>query len=523
MRILYLSMSKPLRITLITLASIIGLFVVALIVGNIVVKNKVEQLFDTGLPDHISASYDNLDVHLITGTMTLSDISVYLQDESTTHTQINTEKLVVEDFKYWDYLFNNQIHLEAIQITKPDISYYKHKYQPAPDSSAAKTQNSKGLQRTVLIDTFSIDHANITMFDNTSDSTFLYVPDLMVTISDLYFDKETLQKRLPVTYKNYQASTDSIFLKVGAYEELKTGPLKIKNRQLTVDSIRLATKYSIQTHTELLEKERDHFDVAVGSLSVRDIDFGFTDRQFFSKTSKIILDKVDATIYRNKLVADDNSTKPLYSKMLRDLPIALTVDSLRIQNSSIRYEEKVKADQPPGTIHFDNFNADIENLGNTYPEKQTTNIHITSQFMRSTPVDVDWTFDVHDTNDSFTFKAELGALAAAQMNSFTKPNLRVALEGTVNQTYFSIYGNSSQSEIDMRIKYDNFKVDLLKDDGSSTKTLLSGLANLFVKSDSENDSEGFTKGSANVQPDKTKSFFNYLWLNVRAGLKDCLL
>ena len=106
---------------------------------------------------------------------------------------------------------------------------------------------------------------------------------------------------------------------------------------------------------------------------------------------------------------------------------------------------------------------------------------ITSTFMQSTPVNVDWTFDVQDTSDAFTFKADIGPLAAEQLNSFTKPNLRAALEGKVDQTFFSIYGTSNQSEIDMRIKYDHFKVDLLKEDGSSTKTLLSGLANLFLK------------------------------------------
>ena len=518
-------MSKKVRITLITIGSIIGLLLLALIIGNIVVKIKVEKFFTNGLPEHIAASYGNLDVHLITGTMTFSDISVSLQDTSkkAKHTHVKTEKLIVEDFKYWDYLFNNQIHLEAIQISKPDITYYKHKYQPNQNTTNSSTATNKPLQRTVLIDKFSIDNAKITMYDDTADSTFLYVPDIMVTVSGLYFDNETLQKRLPVTYKNYQASTDSIFIKVGAYEALKTGPLQLKNKKLTVDSIRLYTKYSIAKHTELLEKERDHFDVSVGSLSVNNIDFGFTDRQFFYKTSKIIFDKIDATIYRNKLVADDTREKPLYSKMLRELPIALTVDSLLINNSNVRYEEKVKADQPPGIIHFDNLNANIENVGNTYPEKQSTNMKITSTFMQSTPVNVDWTFDVQDTSDAFTFKADIGPLAAEQLNSFTKPNLRAALEGKVDQTFFSIYGTSNQSEIDMRIKYDHFKVDLLKEDGSSTKTLLSGLANLFLKSDSENDSEGFTKGSATVQPDKTKSFFNYLWLNVRDALKACLL
>ncbi|MDX1463121.1 MAG: hypothetical protein R3359_08695 [Marinirhabdus sp.] len=518
-------MSKTLRITLITIGSIIGIFLIALVVGNLIVKNKIEKFVTDGLPDHISAHYADLDLHLITGTITFSNIAVSLQNmaEKSVHTQVETKKLVVEDFKYWDYLFNDQIHLETIQITNPKIDYYSHRYSPPADSTTTDTNNNTSLKRSVLIDKLSLDHAKITMYDDSKDSTSLYVADIMVTIDSMYFDQETIKNRIPVTYTNYSASTDSIFLKVGAYEHLKTGPLQLKNRQLTVDSLRLATKYSIPQHTKMLEKERDHFDVSAERLAINNVDFGFKGKQFFSETSKIVLDRVDATFYRNKLVEDDNTEKPLYSKMLRDLPIALTVDSLLIQNSSIRYEEKVKSDQPAGAIYFNELNANIENVGNTYPKKQSTNIHITSQFMRSTPVTVDWSFQVHDKSDAFTFKGDVGPLRAEQMNAFTKPNLRASLEGKVDQTFFSIYGNRNQSDIDMRIKYDEFSVDLLKEDGTSTKTLLSGLVNLFVSSESENDSEGFTKGSATVQPDKTKSFFNYLWLNVRDALKKCLM
>jgi hypothetical protein len=517
-------MSKAVRITLITIGSIIGVFLIALIAGNLIVKNKVENFVNHKLPEHISATYKNLDVHLFTGTMTFSEVQVSLQNkmDQKQHTKVTSNQLIVEGFKYWDYLFKNKIHLAAIKTKSPEVSYHQNLFNPSDSTNTSKDQGV-ALNKAVLVDKLSIDQAKISIFDNTQDSTLLHVPSISVTVDSLGFDSETLKNRLPVTYSNYQATADSVFLKVSPFENLKTGPLTIKDRQATVNSIRLATKYSIPKHTKLLEKERDHFDVTLASLNIQNIDFGFSGRQFYSSCTKIILDKVDATIYRNKLVADDNTTKPLYSKMLRELPIALTVDSLLINKSAIRYEEKVNAEQPPGAIYFENLEAVIENLGNTYPKEQQTNIKVTSKFMNSTPVSIDWNFDVNDTNDAFTFKADLETLEAEELNSFTKPNLLAELEGTVDQTYLSIYGNSNQSEIDMRIKFDNFKVDLLEDNRKNEKTLLSGIVNLFVKNDSKGDSQGFTKGNASVQPDKTKSFFNYLWLNIRAGLKACLL
>ena len=41
-------------------------------------------------------------------------------------------------------------------------------------------------------------------------------------------------------------------------------------------------------------------------------------------------------------MTDDKTIKSLYSKMLRTLPINLTLDSVKINNAAIVYTEKVK-------------------------------------------------------------------------------------------------------------------------------------------------------------------------------------
>lgn len=516
-------MTKKLRYALIVLASLVLVFFIGLISANLLLKNKIENFVANQLPPNVQVDYKKIDLNLLGGTITCFNVQVALQNKSnkTTHTTVVSDKLIIEDVSYWDYLFHKEIRIEDIKIKSANIVHHKDKLIQRTDSSQNKGPIT--LYKPVLIEELSIDHATLHFFDGTQDSTTLYVANSTIEIDDIVISRETLSKRLPATFGDYNAKADSIFLKMSPYENLTVGALHLKDKHAVVKDIQLKTKYSKSQHAQLLQKERDHFAVQLDSIDINNIDFGFNNRKFFGSSTYIELHSVQAEIYRNKLVANDTRIKPLYSKMLRDLPIDLTVDSLAITNSNLSYEEKVKAEHPAGEIYFKNMNAYLSNVSNTYSESTRTRIHVTAQFMKTSPIEVDWSFDVNDTSDSFTFKADVGRLAAPQMNSFTKPNLNVALEGEVHKTYFSVYGSSSQSNIDMQIEYEDFKVNLLKDDGKNRKTLLSGIVNIFVSKDSKDDGKKFSKGTATVTPDRTKSFFNYLWLNVQAALKDCLL
>ncbi len=516
-------MSKKLRVTIYVLLGSVLTFFIILIASNIIIKNKIARFTKEQLPKNITATFEDVSLHLLNGTLTYSDISVQLKNKSndTIHTYLTAEKVIVEDVSYWAYLTKKEISIEDVKLKSPNIRYFKNKLVTSKDTTKRKALLE--LNKPLLVEELSIDNATVVFFDKNESDTLLYVKNITVEIDDIFVDNSTLKNRLPVNFSDYQAEADSIFLKVSRFENLTVGDFKLKDKKAVIKRAHLATRLSKSAHAERLKKEKDHFNVTLNEVAVDNIDFGFNNRKFFAKSSLITLAEIDAVIYRNKLVADDPTTKPLYSKMLRELPIDLTVDSVAITNSSITYEEKVKQDQPAGTIYFDTFNASITNLSNTYAEGTKTNVAVTSRFMKTAPLKADWNFDVNSPEDTFVFKADLGALPADEMNVFTKPNLLVELKGEAEKTYLSIYGSKTQSKIDMRIDFTDFKVNLLRDNGKKESKILSGLLNIFVKNNSSSSEESFTEGSATVTPDRTKSFFNYLWLNVSAALKDCLL
>ena len=214
----------------------------------------------------------------------------------------------------------------------------------------------------------------------------------------------------------------------------------------------------------------------------------------------------------------------MYSRQLRDLNFDLKVKNVQIKNAFITYEEKVKQDKSAGQIKFTNLNANISHLGNAFTDLGTTKIDVTSTFMDNSNLKVSWDFDVNNQLDQFVFKADIGVLNASQLNQFMEPNLNIRLDGQLQKTYFTINGNSDVSNIDLKTKYENFDVIVLKENGEEKNKFLSGLINLFVSNNSNDQSDNFRKATAkNIQRVKHKSVFNFIWINIRAGLKEAML
>ena len=113
---------------------------------------------------------------------------------------------------------------------------------------------------------------------------------------------------------------------------------------------------------------------------------------------------------------------------------------------------------------------------------------------------------------------EIGELQAERLNAFTEPNLKVRLNGKTDKIYYTIDGNRNSSTVDLKVKYEDFEVIVLNKKGNKKNWVLSTVANLFVSEGSEDKNDDFREGTVEVERNKTKSVFNFIWLNLSKGL-----
>lgn len=515
-------MNKILRKIAYMLLTFGALFIIATISINSILKNKLEKFIQERLPENLVRSYDDITIESFGGSLLVTNASLTIKnkEDGINHTFINVEKLKISDISYWDYLLSDEIHVEAISLENPKIVYYKDKLKRPKDTVR---QAVARIYKPITINRVLIKNTKLAIYEKGEDSLKIYSAGFNLEMNEVKVDNETVLQKIPFEYKDFVAKSDTVFVKVSPYENLTVEDLSIENGNALFKNLKLKTKYSKKELSRIIPKERDHYDLSLEALSIDGFDFGFKQNRFFAKSEQVTLAHPSLEIYRDKLVADDPKIKPLYSKMLRDLPFELTVDSLKISDAKIIYEEREKQENTGGSINFKNMNVAISNVSNTYDSPKNTNIKITADFMDKTPISAEWTFDVQNKNDQFIFKAEVGPLAANRMNNFIQPNLKVKLEGHINKTYFTIDGNNKVSKTDLKINYSDFKIIVLQKDGKKKNEFLSAITDLFISKNSKKDGDYYREGTAQATRDKTKSVFNFLWISVKNALIKTML
>jgi hypothetical protein len=205
--------------------------------------------------------------------------------------------------------------------------------------------------------------------------------------------------------------------------------------------------------------------------------------------------------------------------MLRELPFFLKIPRMGIRGGVLRYAERVKQGSEAGTLTFKNLNADIQNVSNTYEPPVKTTIKASAVFMENSPIELDWNFDINDMEERFTVSGTISDFNAPSINSFLESTMNYRVEGFVHKLYFTSGGNKVQASGDLEMNYRDFDLIVMKEDGSGVNKLLTVIGDILVKENKDNEDPGFRYGQIDAKRDPTKSFFNYLWLNIRSGIK----
>lgn len=495
--------------------------ILGLIIVQLKAKTVVTNFLSAKIPSHLHLTYENLDVNVLTGTIGFDGVSFELSNRDTTliHSEIKSEKLLVEGIQYWQFLFNNTLAARTIELRHPEMSYYQSRKVPQQDSTSQGVVN---LLKTIIVDKLAITDGSFYMFGQSDDSVQLSTKNINFNLFDAKTDPQIIKQKMPIAYGGYTFSADSIALDLGKFEMLNAANLRVDDHTISITELQLHTKYKKDKLSKIVQKERDHVSLKIPEIAIDEIDFGFSKNRFFVSASNAHIRDLSLAIYRDKTVPDSPEFKDFYSSTLRQLPFDIDIAQLALINANVTYEELVDVKSVAGKIHFTHLDGRGSDLTNHSENDKLTQFSLTSKFMGSSMVEMEWSFNVNDINDAFTASGSISSFESKSANSFLRPILNIETEGDIEQLYFTIYGNSKRSQGDMKMKYDNFRFKILKKDKSAVNKLLTAIGNIFINDGSNSDSQGFRYGQIDVERDPTKSFFNYLWLNIEDGIIDTM-
>ncbi len=488
----------------------IGLFVLLGVVffANKLVKQKIKIGIEKELINS-NVEYEDITVDLIGGSSFVSLPKLKLGNAT-----ISSKELRVIDLDYREYFTSNKIVFDRIVFKNPEILIV----QSDTLENVKKKNSKKHFKEDIKIKHLVIKNGNLKITENDTTNNGLYISLKNMDIYDLHITEKSLKNKIPFNFSEVSVNSNSLYYSLNPYHDLYTKKLKLKKGTLNVYDLRIIPKYSKAEFDKHQKVENDRFELNIPQIKMEDFTWGFNGDKLQLESLETSFENAEFHIYRNKLLPDDTSFKPLYSKKLRDIETKLKFDKIKMSNASIFYEEKSVAGKPPGKVNFSKMNVEIMNISNLNMDSKDfplTTINAKAKFMGESNLNFKMEFDIKDPEDKFKFSGNLAGISAEAMNSFLKPALNIEVQGRIASLYFNFSGNNNQAIGDTRLQYHDFKVEVLKKDGVRKNKILSGLANLILKNNTTN--KKMDQKNIMAVRDQTKSFWNFLWMCIRNG------
>ncbi|MDF2932040.1 MAG: hypothetical protein K0R36_1371 [Chryseobacterium sp.] len=426
---------------------------------------------------------------------------------------INTDeiKIINNKTKYVGQKLN--IQLDGLEIKTPDIKIISASQKPKQKKSDAKPPGF-----TLNLGFIKISNGKLSQSSQGKEK--LSVGKFDVLANRIISGNEYLKNDLPFKIINHSITAQKVFLDAGKYYTLKIGEVKNTGKQTDMKDLQYLPKYSRAAFSKVIAKETDLYSITVKRIGITDQNSKFIKNPVID-ISKVNIDGLKCGIYHDLAPPDDNASRYLFSKKLRDVKIPMFVKNVLIRNSNLTYEENAENSNIPGKLTFDRFSIDINNVNNGKIKGRPTTITADANFAfyGTANTTIKWKFDVMNLNDQFTINGNIQKLSAENVNLFVRPYLNVTLDGNIDYLKFDYHGTNAGIGGNFYFKYNEMYVNLLNKKGNERK-LLSKVANWFVKNESTGEPDHVV---IEKKRDSDRSFFSMLWQGIMEGLKKYLI
>ena len=433
------------------------------------------------------------------------------------------ESITIEHFNIWDLAFNDVIQAESIIINKPRVILYKKGEKLLNNSKSIKSEILEPFRKMIAVSNIYLNDGTVDVVSLDSEKPILSIKKIILKLEGILLTDATLKEKIPIQYKSYALVIDSLFFRTSAFYHMNIGKISTGKNFLKINNFSYIPQFNRPDFIKQLKKEKDINILKFDSAQVAKMNWGFKNDRFFFKANSIVINHFDANIYRGKMPANDLSKKYLYNHLLRNIKFPLEIDTLQVLKSKLVYEEEKDFSKGPGVLNFDKFNLQATNIKSGFGLKKTDDVKIKVNciFMKTSPLDVDWSFNVLDKKDSFHIQGVISNFDIAAIERFSKPYMNTSFTGVFNKYRFNFYGNDDAVKGNASLDYDDLKVKLYKKKNpEKVAKLKSAIVNLIVKNDSKDKVKNADVELKRIQE---KSFYNFLWRSIAESLKKILI
>lgn len=433
--------------------------------------------------------------------------------------------------------------IEQLTFTHPEINIFRNR------SSVFKKPKTfreilGNYVNSIKIDQIAVKEGKLKLAHSPSDS----LNNISVGRVDAYLNKFYLDEQVYIAEESSRISNDisralfadELAVKVKDYQHSMSDSLHImkaeavdfstKKSNLVFTSLELEPRYGKNEIIDYFPYQKTWAYCRIPVLSVLNIDIGKMIKEGAFKADVINIVSPHLILFKDKRLSPNRSQiRPMPQDMLMRLSFPVTIDSVKVFEGFISYEERVPAADRSGKITFDKFNASLSHMTND-PKLVKSNILMSvkasAYLLGKSYMEVALNFHLGSPDRMFSVNGSVGPMDLTQLNVMLEPVAFLYVDkGFSKGMSFQFVGNKEVSSGAMRFTYNDLHVLLVdKNTGAAglDERVGSFLANTFVLKADNPTAISLRIGKIAHERDETHSIFHFLWRSVLSGIKSSI-
>lgn len=287
------------------------------------------------------------------------------------------------------------------------------------------------------------------------------------------------------------------------------------NKTISIDSVIFHPSMDRDSFNRMQQWQKDYMQVATGKIRIRNFDFDRLAADSLFNVGQIEINHPSLHIYKDKrLPFQEGIIKPLPVDMLEKIRQRIHLDSIRIFDGDLTYEEFNDKTNSLGTINFTHLYARLRNIKN-YGIGSTDSLLLSANtmFLGKAPLSVRFRESYADSLNGFLYQVNMGKMDLQELNAVIVPLASAKVtSGFLDTLQLKAVGREYIAHGKMKMLYRDLKVEFLNKKDQQKKTIvtrfITWVANGIIKK--KNTSK---TGSVYTARIRERSVFNY-WIKI---------
>lgn len=449
------------------------------------------------------------------------------------------------NFGVFSYIFHKNLTISRMELVSPSGKIFrsrarlsKHPKGERPDDPntmfSIYSLFSKKIHSLRIIKT-QISNADIAVFDDYTD----IVPSIVSKENELKISNLRIDKLSDESGRLFIADSVHLIINNFSYTpkdslysfRVKKFTASYSDSTLLLDSFSLVPNYGKREFAKEVKKQTDRFKISAKKVVFNKIDVKLLFERNIFISEKLNIDSLSLSAYRDK----NDIRKPQRAKslqqILKSLPIYSVVDTIRLNDAGITYEEVAPGSAKPGRISFNSLNATITGFtsdSTLFSKFNILKIDASCMLMDKGRLLAQYRFPLNTGKTEFECSGTLTNMPMTAINPMLEPNANVSIkEGIIDSLVFSFTANELASKGKMKFVYHNLKMEILNKNNKKAglfKDIETFLVHLLVIKKSNPVGNNPVRITEISYPrDPTRFIFNYSWKSVLSGIKPAIM